>query len=70
MSDKHKRISRRHKILVVFDGKAWFIRRVRSITHDLIWNQKVYRCDEHLGGPFDSFSEVAAELDSRGWARR
>ena len=39
------------RLLIVFDGSAWFVRRVRVIEHDLDLDEKVYRCDKHLAGP-------------------
>ncbi len=40
------------RVLVVFDGVAWFTRRVKVIVHDSELDEMVYRCDKHLGGPF------------------
>lgn len=50
------------RILLVFDGNAWFIRHVRTIEHDLTKDEKVYRCDVHLGGPFTDLGEAAGML--------
>ncbi len=36
--------------LIVFDGAAWFVRRVASIEYDLHYDETVYRCDKTLGG--------------------
>jgi hypothetical protein len=47
------------KVLIVHDGTAWFVRRVRTIEHDLDLDEKVYRCDEHLGGPYESLYAAA-----------
>ncbi len=57
--------------LLVFDGHAWFLRSVRVIEHDLTRDEKVYRCDAHLGGPFQTLREGMGALDSmwRGMAR-
>jgi hypothetical protein len=50
------------RILIVFDGAAWFIRGVASTTHDVTdgRDEKVYRCDEHVGGPFATLDEAVA----------
>lgn len=40
------------RVVLVFDGTAWFVRRLRQIEHDLSRDEKVYHCDKHLGGPF------------------
>lgn len=51
------------RILIVFDGDCWFIRRVRASEHDAARDEKVYRCDEHLGGPFGTLDEAVAALE-------
>ncbi len=50
------------RIAIVFDGKAWFVRRIRTVEHDLEFDHKVYRCDKHLGGPFKSARQAAASI--------
>lgn len=40
------------RVLIVFDGKAWFVRQVRVIEHDLDRDEKVYRCDQPVGAAF------------------
>ncbi len=47
------------RLLVVFDGTSWFVRKVRVIEHDLARDEKVYRCDEHVSGPHDSIDDAA-----------
>jgi hypothetical protein len=42
---------RRDRVLIVFDGAAWFVRRVRLVEHDLHADEMVYRCDQPLAGP-------------------
>ena len=42
--------------LIVFDGTAWLIRNVRLIEYDLDRDERVYRCDKHLGGPFETLA--------------
>lgn len=51
------------RIVIVFN-EAWFVRRLLSVTHDLVKNHKVYRCDEHLAGPFTT-EEVIEYLKER-----
>lgn len=48
------------RVLVAGDGERWYVRRVASVTHDLERDEKVYRCDAHLGGPFDDGAEALA----------
>lgn len=59
------------RVLIVFDGKAWFVRGVRAIEHDLSRDEKVYHCDVHLGGPFKTAKkalDVLKEKSSKkGW---
>ncbi len=50
------------RILIVFDGSAWFIRAVRLIEHDLDNNEKIYRCDAPLGGPFTTLDEAVTAV--------
>ncbi len=50
----------KNRVLIVFDGTAWFIRGVGAIVHDLRLDEKVYHCDRHLGGPFETL-EAAVE---------
>lgn len=38
-------MSNYEKILIVFDGTSWFVRRVCVSTHDLERDEMVYRCD-------------------------
>jgi hypothetical protein len=47
---------------LVFDGANWFIRSIRVIEHDLERDEKVYRCDRHLGGPYDHLVKAFAAL--------
>lgn len=43
------------KMLMYFDGSHWWIRRVCLNVHDLNLDEKIYRCDKHLGGPYSDF---------------
>lgn len=54
-------------MLVVFDGAAWFVRQVRAIEHRGDTDEKVYYCDEHIGGPYKSLHGAVIELNS--WLR-
>ncbi len=48
----------RERIAIVFDGKAWYVRRIRIIEHDLKRDEKVYRCDKPLGNDYATLAEV------------
>jgi hypothetical protein len=50
------------RVLIVFAGDAWYVRRVRLIEHDLDKDEKVYRCDKPLGGPFKTPLEAIQSL--------
>lgn len=50
------------RIAIIFDGGHWFLRGIRSIELGLDDNEKVYRCDRDLGGPFDSLDEAVSSL--------
>lgn len=41
----------RRRVLIAFDGKAWYVRSVALSEHDMTHDQMVYRCDEHISGP-------------------
>lgn len=38
----------KRRVLIVFDGQLWFVRNVRSIEHDGVRDEKIYRCDEPI----------------------
>jgi hypothetical protein len=61
-----KRKKKPGRILIVFDGESWFLRRVHAVEHDLDRDFKVYHCDEHLGGPFGSLGKAAAAAKKLG----
>lgn len=46
------------RVLIVFDGEAWFVRRVRLIQHNLTDDEKIYHCDLPIGRRFDSLDEA------------
>jgi hypothetical protein len=51
------------RILIVFDGEAWFIRNVLIIENQMnldgvFVDLKLYHCDRHLGGPFTTLDEA------------
>lgn len=49
------------KIAIVSDANGkWFVRRIRLTEHDLTQDEKVYRCDKHLGGPFSTLDDACA----------
>jgi hypothetical protein len=47
-------------MLIVFDGKRWWIRHIYLIEHKLDFNRMVYHSDRSLGGPFGSVEEAVA----------
>lgn len=60
---KRKRAKRkRERVAIIFDGKKWHIRQIRAIEHDLIHDEKVYRCDKPLANDLGSIAEIVAWL--------
>ena len=55
------------RVLIVCDeALQWYVRRVRLVEHRVLddRDEKIYYCDEHLGGPFPSLAAAAASLSS------
>lgn len=46
------------RIVIVFDGEAWFVRHIRVIEHDLDRDEKVYRCDRPIGTSYLTLGKV------------
>lgn len=47
------------RILIVSDDDGnWYVRAVRLVEHDLDNDEKVYRCDQPIGGKYKSLAEV------------
>lgn len=55
--------------LIVFDGTAWFVRKVRAIEHDLALDEKVYHCNEHIAGPCKTLAHAVKALEAWEAAR-
>ena len=51
------------RFAIVFDGKAWFIRGIRTIAEHR--DEMVYYCDQHLGGPFATLAQAVACVEPR-----
>lgn len=50
------------RVAIVNSDGFWFIRRIRSVEHDLERDEKVYRCDEPIGPRFGSPEEAVRFL--------
>lgn len=50
------------RIAIVYDGKAWFVRRIAIIEHDLEHDHMVYRCNEPLVNDAFTVGEALAAL--------
>ena len=50
------------RIAIVFDGTAWFIRRIRVIEHDLERDEVIYRCDHPIANDLRDLDAVLREL--------
>ena len=52
------------RIAIVLNNGQWFIRRIGSVHQDDTKGEMVYHCDEHLGGPFASWRDMADAVDA------
>lgn len=52
----------RPRVLIVFDGRKWFIRRVKLVEHDLAHDEKVYRCNHPVGRACDTLLDAVLAL--------
>ena len=54
-----ERMGRVRRFAIVNDAKGlWYVRRLYSSMHDLDADHKIYRCDKHLGGPYETLAEA------------
>jgi hypothetical protein len=60
------------RVLIVFDGESWYVRRVVAIIEHLDIGEKEYRCDAHLGGPYHTLPKATtvAKKELRKLRRR
>lgn len=59
----------RRRVAITFDGTAWFLRRIASVTEDNIRGEMVYHCNKHLGGPYRSLPAACAALSRQNALR-
>ena len=53
---KKKRVTR---VAIVCDESCnWYVRRIKTVYRDLDHDEMVYRCDEPIGGRFDTLDEA------------
>lgn len=52
------------QIAVVLKNGQWFIRRIAYTVRDDAAGEMVYHCDEHLGGPFAGWRDMANAVDA------
>lgn len=57
------------KIAIVTDGKAWFVRRIASSTHDAIHDEKIYYCDKPIGTRYKTL-DAAVVVAKKAMKRR
>lgn len=66
MSKRHRVPMRKgvlvDRVAIVFDGQAWHVRRIASITHDRERDEKLYRCDLPIANDCGSLAEAVATL--------
>jgi hypothetical protein len=53
------------RVVIVFDGQAWYVRHLAVIEHNLTRDEKVYHCDAHFGGPFTDIDEAVTFLKTK-----
>lgn len=49
-------------VVLVCDGSRWHIRRLVSIEHDDVLNQKHYVCDKPISNDHDSLTDAMRAL--------
>jgi hypothetical protein len=52
------------QIVIVLKDGQWFVRRLAWTHQDDVNGEMVYHCDEHLGGPFASWRDMANAVDA------
>jgi len=52
------------RVVIVFDGECWFLRRLVCIEHALNRDEKIYYCDKHIGGPYATLESLASSHES------
>jgi hypothetical protein len=64
------------RLVIVCDGRGWFVRRLAVSIHDGERNEQVYRCDAPIGGKYKTIGEAvraakkAAKAGRFVWKRR
>lgn len=46
------------RVLIVFDGHKWHVRRLACITHDLERNEKIYTADMPIANDLETPEEA------------
>jgi len=49
-------------VAIIFDGRRWYIRRIRVIEHDGIRDEMVYRCDRPIANNLRSLRAASKRL--------
>lgn len=62
-------MSNRRKIAIVFDGRRWYVRRIRAIQHDLDRDEMVYRCDQPIANDLPNVMEAVRAVRP-SWVKR
>lgn len=63
-------MTRDERLVIVFDGRAWHIRRLRLIEHALDVDEKIYRCDQPIANDLPTLAAAVNILDLRLGRRR
>lgn len=51
------------RLAIVFDGRRWYVRRIRVIEHDLDRDEMIYRCDLPISGPHTTLAKAIADSE-------
>lgn len=62
-TQKRTRVSGR--LLIAYDGKAWYVRRIHSIGYDVDLDRKIYVCDKPLANDLPTLADAVKFLERR-----
>lgn len=56
------------RVLIVFNGGVWYVRRVRVVEHDMTNDEQVYRCDDAIANNLATPEEALVE--AKKWLKK
>jgi hypothetical protein len=60
-----KNPSAHRRVLIVYDGKAWYVRHVRATVHNLTTGELEYYCDEPIANGCPTLEDAAKKIHQR-----